>query len=164
MGTCGSPNGCAERICESWSSSLTTKPTAVNVFWVIFDAKGTARFEGCPGGYRGDLPIFEEDKMKKKKLTAGQRMIASARQALAFARGERDNGRTVHIPDSIDVKAIREKISLSQGEFAQLFGLSKRTLEHWEHGRRVPSGPAKAFLTVIAREPDAVRRALLHQD
>lgn len=52
-------------------------------------------------------------------------------------------------------------ISLSQGEFASLFGLSKRALEHWEHGRRVPSARARAFLTAIAREPDAVRRALL---
>ncbi|HEV3198845.1 MAG TPA: helix-turn-helix domain-containing protein [Bryobacteraceae bacterium] len=96
----------------------------------------------------------------KRKATAGERMIESARQALAFAKGK-DHGCEVHVPDYIDVKAIREKISLSQGEFAKLFGLSKRTLEHWEHGRRVPSGPARAFLTVIAREPDAVRRALL---
>ena len=84
-------------------------------------------------------------------------MIVSARQALAFAAGKEDQ----HVPDDIDVKAIRERISLTQAEFAKLFGLSKRTLEHWEHGRRVPSGPARAFLTVIAREPDAVRRALL---
>jgi putative transcriptional regulator len=99
--------------------------------------------------------------MKEKKPTAGQRMIESARQALAFAEGREDNGCVVHVPEDIDVKAIREKISLSQSEFARLFGLSKRTLEHWEHGRRVPTGPARAFLTVIAREPDAVRRALL---
>ena len=99
--------------------------------------------------------------MKKTKPTAGERMIRSAKQALAFAKGKGDHGYAVHVPGEIDVKAIREKISLSQGEFAKLFGLSKRTLEHWEHGRRVPSGPARAFLTVIAREPDAVRRALL---
>ena len=99
--------------------------------------------------------------MKKEKRTAGERMIESARQALAFAKGEEGHGCEVHLPDTIDVKAIREKISLSQSEFATLFGLSKRTLEHWEHGRRVPSGPARAFLTVIAREPEAVRRALL---
>ncbi len=99
--------------------------------------------------------------MKKRKPTAGERMIESARQALAFAKGKDDHGCLVHVPGDIDVKAIRERISLSQGEFAKLFGLSKRTLEHWEHGRRVPSGPARAFLTVIAREPDAVRRALL---
>jgi putative transcriptional regulator len=98
--------------------------------------------------------------MKKGKPTAGERMIRSARQALAFAKGKR-NASVVHVPAEIDVKAIRERISLSQGEFAKLFGLSKRTLEHWEHGRRIPSGPARAFLTVIAREPDAVRRALL---
>ena len=99
--------------------------------------------------------------MKTKKPTAGERMLTSARQALAFARGAEGHGCEVHLPDNIDVKAIREKISLSQAEFASLFGLSKRTLEHWEHGRRVPSGPARAFLTVVAREPEAVRRALL---
>jgi len=88
-------------------------------------------------------------------------MIQSARQALAFARGGANHGCEVHVPDHIDVKAIREKISLSQSEFAKLFGLSKRTLEHWEHGRRVPSGPARAFLTVIEREPAAFRLALL---
>jgi putative transcriptional regulator len=99
--------------------------------------------------------------MKKKQGTPGERMIESARQALAFAKGDTAQGYEVHLPDEIDVKAIRQKIALSQSEFAKLFGLSKRTLEHWEHGRRVPSGPARAFLTVIAREPDAVRRALL---
>lgn len=99
--------------------------------------------------------------MKVRKLTAGERMIASARQALSFAEGKADHRCEAHVPADIDVRAIREKISLSQGEFARLFGLSKRTLEHWEHGRRVPTGPARAFLTVIAREPDAVRRALL---
>jgi len=99
--------------------------------------------------------------MNKRKPPAGERMIASAREALAFAKGQQNDGCEVHVPDEIDVKAIREKISLSQAEFAKLFGLSKRTLEHWEHGRRVPSGPARAFLTVIAREPEAVRRALL---
>ena len=99
--------------------------------------------------------------MNKKKISAGERMIESARQAVAFAKGEKNHACEVHVPNDIDVKAIREKISLSQAEFAKLFGLSKRTLEHWEHGRRIPSGPARAFLTVIAREPDAVRRALL---
>ena len=57
--------------------------------------------------------------MNKRKPTAGQRMIESARQALAFAKGEEDHGCEVHVPDDIDVKAIREKMSLSQGEFAK---------------------------------------------
>ena len=90
-------------------------------------------------------------------------MIASANQALAFVRGEPDHGCIAHIPAEIDVKAIREKVDMSQSEFARTFGFSKRTLEHWEHGRRVPTGPARAFLTVIAREPEAVQRALVEQ-
>jgi putative transcriptional regulator len=98
--------------------------------------------------------------MKKRKMTAGESMIAGARSALAFARGEPNHGCIVYIPEEIDVKAIRRKVDMSQSEFAQMFGFSKRTLEHWEHGRRVPTGPARAFLTVIAREPEAVRRAL----
>jgi len=99
-------------------------------------------------------------RMKKKELTAGERMIASAKQALAFARGEKDHGCIVHIPKEIDVKAIREKVDMTQEEFAKSFGVSKRTLQHWEQGVRVPAGPSRAFLTVIAREPEAVRRAL----
>jgi putative transcriptional regulator len=126
-----------------------------------FDGERAAYFEIGPGRYCTDLQVRKETAMKKRKPTAGERMIESARQALAFAQGKKDHGCEVHVPDDIDVKAIREKISLSQSEFAKLFGLSKRTLEHWEHGRRVPSGPARAFLTVIAREPDAVRRALI---
>ena len=98
--------------------------------------------------------------MKKKKSTAGQRMIESATQALAFVEGREDHGCVVHVTDEIDVKAIREKISLSQGEFARLFGLSKRTLENWEHGQRVPTGPARAFLTDIACEPGRSQASL----
>ena len=97
---------------------------------------------------------------KKNQKSAGARMIASAKQALAFATSEKNHGCVVHIPEEINVKAIREKADMSQSEFSRMFGFSKRTLEHWEHGRRVPTGPARAFLTVIAREPEAVRRAL----
>jgi putative transcriptional regulator len=66
--------------------------------------------------------------MDKRKLTAGGRMIESAKQALAFAKGHDNHGCEVHIPDDIDVKAIREKIALSQGEFAKLFGLSRSSM------------------------------------
>jgi putative transcriptional regulator len=98
--------------------------------------------------------------MRKKKPTAGERMIASVTEALAFAAGE-DNGCVVHIPEDIDVKAIRDKVAMSKSEFAHFFGIRKRTLEHWEHGRRVPTGPVRASVTVISREPEAVRCSLL---
>jgi putative transcriptional regulator len=95
-----------------------------------------------------------------KKQTAGQRMIASAKQALAFVQGE-ENGCVVHIPDEIDTVRIRKKINMSQSQFAAYFGVSVRTIQEWEQGRVVPSRSARAFLTVIDREPEAVRRALV---
>ena len=95
-----------------------------------------------------------------KKQTPGQRMIASAKQALAFAEGA-DNGCVVHFPNEIDVARIRKKVNMSQRQFAAYFAVSVRTLQAWEHGRSVPSGPSRALLIVIDREPQAVRRALL---
>ena len=99
--------------------------------------------------------------MPRKKLTAGQRMIASAKQALAFAKGE-SHGGTVHIPDEINTARIRRRIRMSQSQFAAYIGVSVRTIQEWEQGRVMPSGAARAFLTVIDREPDAVRRALMN--
>jgi putative transcriptional regulator len=95
-----------------------------------------------------------------KKQTPGQRMIASAKQALAFAEGA-DNGCAVHIPDEIDVARIRAKVNMSQRQFAAYFAVSVRTIQEWEQGRSVPSGPSRALLIVIDREPQAVRRALV---
>ena len=92
--------------------------------------------------------------------SAGKRMIESAREALAFAKREQVTGVKVHIPESIDVRRIRKKAGMSQSEFAEHFGVSVRTVQDWEQGRRVPQGAARAFLVVIDREPEAVHRAL----
>src|SRR6266852_1942843 len=98
-----------------------------------------------------------------EKQTTGQRMITSAKQALAFSQGEHDDC-VVHIPDEVDTAHIREKINMSQSQFAAYFGVSVRTVQEWEQGRAVPSGPARAFLTVIDREPEAVHRALVKNE
>lgn len=58
------------------------------------------------------------------------------------------------------VRAIRERMGMSQATFARLFGISVDTLQNWEQGRRQPEGPARMLLRVIDREPEAVRRAL----
>jgi len=100
--------------------------------------------------------------MKKGKRTTelGQSIIQGAREALAFARGEKNHDCVVHIPKEIDVKAIRKRARMSQGEFSRHYGFSKRSLEQWEQGRRVPTGTARVLLTIIARDPEAVQRAL----
>jgi putative transcriptional regulator len=56
----------------------------------------------------------------------------------------------------IDVARLRKELGLSQSEFAHGFGVSLRTLQDWEQGRRRPEGPAKVLLSVIRRNPRAV--------
>lgn len=91
----------------------------------------------------------------------GQSMIRGLEQALAIANGTAKKGSyVVHIPPEIDVRAIRRRLGMTQHEFAIQFGFSVNTVRHWEQGRRVPEGPTRAYLTVIAREPQAVQKAL----
>ncbi len=93
---------------------------------------------------------------------AGKRLLSSAGQALAYARGEADERQyRVRLFEHVDVKATRKKLGMTQAEFAQSFGFSVGTIRNWERGSRQPEGPARAYLTVIDRDPDAVRRALL---
>jgi putative transcriptional regulator len=56
----------------------------------------------------------------------------------------------------LDVTSIREGCRLSQTRFAALPGVSVKTLRNWEQGRRVPVGPARVLLLVVAKHPDAV--------
>lgn len=88
------------------------------------------------------------------------KMVEGARQALAFARGEKLRGFRLHTPEDLDVRAIRAKTKLSQSAFATRFGFSVRTLQEWEQGREEPTGAARSLLKVIAHDPDAVARAL----
>jgi putative transcriptional regulator len=89
---------------------------------------------------------------------AGEKVLRSVRNLRAAVR----SGATlrVHVPDEIDVKAIRRKLGMTQRQFAASFGFGLDAVQNWEQGRRRPEGAARAFLKVIEREPDAVRRAL----
>ncbi len=58
--------------------------------------------------------------------------------------------------DPVDVAQIRRRLMLSQGGFAERFGLSLPTVRNWEQGARLPDAAARAYLAVIAREPDRV--------
>jgi putative transcriptional regulator len=86
-------------------------------------------------------------------------LFESIRQAGEIRRGVRKPSRTFLIEDP-DPKAIRERLGLSQSRFASIIGVSVRTLQNWEQGRREPEGPAKALLRVVDREPQAVLHAL----
>ncbi len=82
-------------------------------------------------------------------------------EAVAYAKGEADKrAYRVHVPEQIDVKAIRTGLGMTQDEFASQFGFSVHTLRHWEQGSRRPEGPTRAYLLVIDRAPKVVRKAL----
>lgn len=53
--------------------------------------------------------------------------------------------------------SVRKKIGLSQSEFAKLLGVSVRTLQEWEQGRRQPSGAAKTLIAIAERHPNILK-------
>lgn len=53
----------------------------------------------------------------------------------------------------------RNRVGMSQAEFAKLLGVSVRTLQDWEQGRREPSGAAKTLLRIATQNPEAVKAA-----
>ena len=82
-------------------------------------------------------------------------------EAVTYAEGRADKSLyKVHIPLKLDVKAIRNRLKMTQQQFAARFGFNINTLRHWEQGRRRPEGPTRAYLLVIDREPEAVQKAL----
>lgn len=91
---------------------------------------------------------------------AGERLIRSARHARAYARGETDEGFVLHVPEFVDVKAIRAKLGMTQAQFASRFGFAYDALRDWESRRRRPERAARVLLTVIDHNPDAVAEAL----
>ena len=95
------------------------------------------------------------------KLSVGQEIITSLKEAIAWAGGEDVPVRvtTVRVPTT-NVRAIRRKLGLSQSQFAAKFGFQPATLKNWEQGRTRPDGPARVLLAVIARHPDAVEDSL----
>lgn len=64
------------------------------------------------------------------------------------------------VPAAVSVKRIRARLGLSQAEFARRFGFQLRTLQDWEIGRSKQDMAVRAYLTVIARGPESVERAL----
>ncbi len=98
---------------------------------------------------------------KPKASAFGRRLVAGLNEALAHARGELQlPSYTVTVPERVDVAKLRRQLGLSQAAFARSFGLDVTALHAWEQGRRRPDRAARVLLAVIAREPEAVQRAL----
>jgi putative transcriptional regulator len=86
-------------------------------------------------------------------------LIESIREAGKIRNGLLKPGRVFEYRP-VDVKRIRNKLNVSQSQFALMIGVNVATLQNWEQGRREPEGPAKALLKVVEKNPKAVLEAL----
>jgi putative transcriptional regulator len=86
-------------------------------------------------------------------------LLTSVKQAGKIRRGKMKPSRvfSYSVPD---VKAIRERLHVSQNEFAHMIGVSANTIQNWEQGRRRPEGPAITLLRITEKNPKAVLEAL----
>jgi putative transcriptional regulator len=86
--------------------------------------------------------------MAKARRNIGQEILEGIRE---IKRGE--HRRVVNMPS---IASTRERAGLSQSRFAQLLGVSVRTLQEWEQGRRAPSGAARTLLLIAQKNPRAL--------
>ena len=86
--------------------------------------------------------------MARAKRDIGLEILQGIRE---LKRGE--HGRVTNTPS---VTSVRERTGLSQAKFAQLLGVSVRTLQEWEQGRRAPSGAARTLLLIAQKNPRAL--------
>ncbi len=86
-------------------------------------------------------------------------LLASVQEMDDIVQGKKAAAKVTQFPNP-EVRLIREKVGLSQSRFARLIGVSKRTLENWEQGRRHPTGPAKTLLRILDADPEHAVRAL----
>src|SRR5215472_837821 len=91
--------------------------------------------------------------------TQFEQMMGGLDEVEAFLAGERE-GFKAHVPAEVDVKAIRNRLGMTQARFSEIFGFSLDAIKHWEGGRRTPEAPARTLLTVIDKNPAAVLSAL----
>jgi len=87
-------------------------------------------------------------------------LMASVQEMDDIVKGQKQPARRFEFPEP-EVKAIREKMGVSQDKFAVILGVSKRTVENWEQGRRHPTGAARSLLKIVEADPKHALEALI---
>jgi putative transcriptional regulator len=91
--------------------------------------------------------------------TQFEQMMDGLNEVEAFLAGKQE-GFKAHVPQEVDVRAIRNRLGMTQARFSTTFGFSLDAIKHWEGGRRSPEAAARTLLTVIDKNPAAVLTAL----
>src|SRR6266498_5159617 len=97
------------------------------------------------------VKLRRRSKMAKRDI--GQEILEGIREIKAHKAGKK-NLRVHTLKAPASPKVIRSRLKLSQSAFAGLMGVSLRTVQDWEQGRRKPSGPAIALLRIAEQKPD----------
>jgi putative transcriptional regulator len=88
---------------------------------------------------------------------AFDKIAAGIEDAIAFAGGDETRAR---VAKPVDIKALRQRIGKTQGQFSSEFKLPVGTLRDWEQHRREPDTGSKVYLSMIEADPEAVKRIL----
>ncbi len=86
-------------------------------------------------------------------------LVQSLKEAGDISAGKAEASRRFKL-EAPDAKDAREKMGLSQGEFAKLMRVSVKTLQNWEQHRRKPTGPAAALLKIVSAAPEVALKSL----
>ncbi len=105
------------------------------------------------------MPCDEKELLKRDaKRNIGEELLQAVRDIKAGRVGR------VSTVEVSPLASARLKIGLSQSEFAKMLGVSLRTLQEWEQGRRTPSGAAKSLITIAIKNPEALKELLAALD
>ena len=89
------------------------------------------------------------------------RIMRGLGEASQYVRGEADERAfRVHVPETVDVKAIRRKLKLTQEAFAARYGFTVGAVRDWEQQRRQPEASARVLLKVVEKHPEIVADVL----
>jgi putative transcriptional regulator len=88
-----------------------------------------------------------------------EELTQSIKEAGEIVRGKRKPAKKTRV-EPLNVKTVREKTGLPQTRFAVLMGVSIKTLQNWEQGRRRPQGPAVSLLRIVKNDPRSALKAL----
>lgn len=93
------------------------------------------------------------------KRNIGKEILAGLEEVDAWQKGKlKLKTRERKALSAKDITRIRQRLGLTQEAFAALVGVSSRTLQEWEQGRRKPRGPANSLLRIAERHPEALLR------